>query len=255
MSATGVVGEMLAEALTPRKGPNRRRRVAGGVAALALATLAGTGVAAASDRLPDPAQRLAERFSQHFLPFDFPAPGADDPHGRAHPSGSRHADSAGETLTGPQSPGDTSARSAVASVSPARQPHARRGDAGSSAPAPMGGRSGDGGDDHSSGPSGRGGSDDGRNDDAADNSGDNPGDNPGDNSGGNGEDNGGNQSGKGPADTSGDGSGSQSGHQSGHDDSAGSSDGGSHSGSSGSGDGGSGGDGSDSGGGANGQSG
>ncbi|HET7388779.1 MAG TPA: hypothetical protein VFJ19_19165 [Nocardioidaceae bacterium] len=54
----------------------RRRdgRLASAAAALAISTVAATGVAAAANELPAPAQLVVSHFSQHFLPFEFPAP-------------------------------------------------------------------------------------------------------------------------------------------------------------------------------------
>ncbi len=51
-----------------------RRRVVAGATALGLAAAGATGVAAAANELPDGAQRLVARFSEHFLPFAFPPP-------------------------------------------------------------------------------------------------------------------------------------------------------------------------------------
>ena len=56
-----------------------RRRVVAGATALGLAAAGATGVAAAANELPDGAQRLVARFSEHFLPFAFPPPERERP--------------------------------------------------------------------------------------------------------------------------------------------------------------------------------
>ncbi|MGN6782347.1 MAG: hypothetical protein ACTHJH_12660 [Marmoricola sp.] len=56
----------------------RRRRAALAAGGLVIALAAGTG-AAAADVLPDPVQRVVARFSEHFLPFDLPAPAPTAP--------------------------------------------------------------------------------------------------------------------------------------------------------------------------------
>jgi hypothetical protein len=58
----------------PTGGPRLRRRVVGGASALALTFVAATGAAAAANELPTGVQRLVARFSERFLPFDFPSP-------------------------------------------------------------------------------------------------------------------------------------------------------------------------------------
>lgn len=96
-------------AMVPRF--SRRRRLAVTAAAGAAAVVVGTGVAAASNALPDGAQRVVSNFSEKYLPFEFPAPegegaglpghaptpvpGVDDPRGTGLEIGG--GDGAGKT--------------------------------------------------------------------------------------------------------------------------------------------------------------
>ena len=63
----------LAEPSVVRPHPGRRRRVAAAGAAALSAVLA-TGIAAAANELPAPAQRWAVEFADRYLPFDLPEP-------------------------------------------------------------------------------------------------------------------------------------------------------------------------------------
>lgn len=98
-----------------------RRRVVGGATAVALAVVSGTGVAAAANELPAGVQRLVARFSENFLPFDFPAPVESGPvpaHLGTRPADRSHDREGG--VDGERSPGtDHAAMAAERSHRPA----------------------------------------------------------------------------------------------------------------------------------------
>ena len=70
----GALADLLAgKRVLPRQ--RRSRRTVAGGTALAIGVVLGSGVAAAaSNRLPDPAQRAVHDFAKSFLPFSIPAP-------------------------------------------------------------------------------------------------------------------------------------------------------------------------------------
>lgn len=87
----------LAEPSAVRPHPGRRRRVAA-AGATALSAVLATGIAAAANELPAPAQRWAVEFADRYLPFDLPEPqrssvdsGGREPDSETH-SGDRDGD-------------------------------------------------------------------------------------------------------------------------------------------------------------------
>lgn len=83
----------LAEPSVVRPHPGRRRRVAA-AGATALSAVLATGIAAAANELPAPAQRWAVEFADRYLPFDLPEPqrssvdsGTRRPDSETHPGG------------------------------------------------------------------------------------------------------------------------------------------------------------------------
>jgi hypothetical protein len=78
---------------------SRKRRIALASSALAATVVVGTGVAAASNTLPEGAQRFLNHFSHKYLPFEFPSP--DDRGDESSPSqpGERSQDVSGTTKT------------------------------------------------------------------------------------------------------------------------------------------------------------
>jgi hypothetical protein len=66
--------ELAALLASPRSRARGRRTAAAIGAAAALGSLTVTGVAAAANELPEPAQRFVSQLSERYLPFEFPRP-------------------------------------------------------------------------------------------------------------------------------------------------------------------------------------
>ena len=115
----------LAEPLAVRPHPGRRRRVVA-AGATALSAVLATGIAAAANELPAPAQRWAVEFADRYLPFDLPEPqrssvdsGTRQPDSETHPGG-RDEDSQSRSRVDDsrsvQPPGPTGQESSSAGV-------------------------------------------------------------------------------------------------------------------------------------------